>query len=98
MRLTLQRYSINVTYKPGKDLFLADALSRFPSKACVEEETERFQVNLLDCVSASEHSLKDLLAATKDDSTLTKLREYAESTWPPENREAPEPVRAYWLY
>lgn len=53
---------------------------------------------MLDRVSANERSLNDLLAATKDDRTLTKLREYAESAWPPEKQEVPEPVRAYLAY
>lgn len=78
MRLTLQRYSINVTYKPVKELFLADSLSRFPSKERMEEETEHFQVNVLDCVSGSEQRLSCLLAATND-STLTKFCEYAQT-------------------
>lgn len=97
MRLTLQRYPINVTYKPGKELFLADALSRFPSKRFMEEN-EQFQVNVLECVSASQRSLQDLLAATNDDDTLVKLREYANTTWPLHKQEVPEPLRTYWAY
>lgn len=40
MRLTLQRYPIKVKYKPRKEFFLADALSRFPSKVKLEEEEQ----------------------------------------------------------
>lgn len=97
MRLTLQRYPIHVTYKPGKELFLADALSRFPSKACMPED-EQFQVNVLQCISASARALQDLLQATNEDSTLGKLREYASTAWPLHKQDVPEPLRTYWEY
>lgn len=86
MRLTLQRYPIKLTYKPGKELFLADALSRFPSKKLLREETEQFQVNVLDYISASQQRLRDLLAATNEDPALVKLRGYAETSWQKEAR------------
>lgn len=79
MRLTLQRYAINVQYKPGKELSLADALSRFPSKVLLTEETERFNVNVLDLVSASERHLEELRVATTNDPALSTVRSYAET-------------------
>ena len=39
MLLQLQRYSLNKVYKPGKELFIADTLSRefLPNKPTTEE-------------------------------------------------------------
>ena len=39
MLLQLQRYSLNIVYKPGKELFIADTLSRafLPNKPSTEE-------------------------------------------------------------
>ncbi|XP_077548102.1 uncharacterized protein LOC144160844 [Haemaphysalis longicornis] len=98
MRLTLQRYPIKLVYKPGKELFLADALSRFPSEVSMREETEQFQVNVLEFLSASEPRLKSILAATNNDPVLVKLREYAVTSWPDNKHEVPEAVRTYWSY
>lgn len=98
MRLSLQRYAITLRYKPGKELFLADALSRFPSKIALEEETDQFQVNVLDHVSASEERLKTLRAATNEDPALVIVREYAATAWPDNKRGIPEHARPYWTY
>ncbi|XP_037571213.2 uncharacterized protein LOC119453257 [Dermacentor silvarum] len=98
MRLTLQRYPIKLVYKPGKELFLADALSRFPSKVSMCEETDQFQVNVLEFVSASEARLKSILAATNNDTVLSQLREYALTSWPDNKHEVPEVIRPYWPY
>ncbi|XP_049518654.1 uncharacterized protein LOC119439980 [Dermacentor silvarum] len=48
--------------------------------------------------NSSQRSLQDLLAATNDDDTLVKLREYANTTWPLHKQEVPEPLRTYWAY
>ncbi|XP_049513828.1 uncharacterized protein K02A2.6-like [Dermacentor silvarum] len=98
MRLTLQRYPIKLVYKPGKELFLADALSRFPSKVSMCEETDQFQVNVLEFVSASEARLKSILEATNNDTVLSQLREYALTSWPDNKHEVPEVIRPYWPY
>lgn len=38
MRLALQKYPLQVKYKRGKDLLIADALLRFPSPMELQEE------------------------------------------------------------
>ncbi|XP_075737621.1 uncharacterized protein LOC142777192 isoform X2 [Rhipicephalus microplus] len=48
--------------------------------------------------NSSEQRLNDLLATTNDDSTLTKLREYAHTAWPLTKQEVPDKVHAYWSY
>ncbi|XP_077519862.1 uncharacterized protein LOC144129615 [Amblyomma americanum] len=69
----------------------------FPSKQLMQEETEQFQVNMLEYISASQQRLKELLAATNEDPALVKLRGYAETSWP-EKGDVPENVRPYWSY
>lgn len=98
MRLTLQRYAINLLYKPGKELFLADALSRFPSKALLTEETERFNVNVIALVPASERRLEELRVATAKDPALSTIRSYAETDWPENKEDVPACARPFWAY
>ncbi|XP_077508630.1 uncharacterized protein LOC144120021 [Amblyomma americanum] len=62
------------------------------------EETQQFQVNVHDFVSASNEGLGDLLAATDGDPALLQLRGYAETSWPDDKRDVPESVRPYWSY
>ena len=54
MRLKLQRYDLQVNYRPGRELLLADALSR----AYIEEtNTKEEQVNTLHVLSQPMSSL-----------------------------------------
>ena len=39
MRMTLQRYDLKVTYKPGKELLMADFLSRNPVAETVDDDS-----------------------------------------------------------
>lgn len=82
MHLSLQRYAMTLRYKPGKELFLAHAWSRFPSKIALEEETEQFQVNVLDYVSVPEQRLKTLCATANKNAALVIIHEYIEMAWP----------------
>ena len=49
MLLKLQKYNIKVVYKKGKEMYLADTLSRaYPSNTTTEEETFDYQVMTLE--------------------------------------------------
>ena len=47
MILTIQRYSISVVNRPGKELVLADTLSRAFLQDSDESLVEKFEVNAL---------------------------------------------------
>ncbi|XP_077550810.1 uncharacterized protein LOC144164166 [Haemaphysalis longicornis] len=64
----------------------------------MREETEQFQVNVLEFRSASEPRLKSILVATNNDPVLVKLREYAVTSWSDSKHEVPEAIRTYWSY
>ncbi|XP_040079262.2 uncharacterized protein LOC115324209 [Ixodes scapularis] len=98
MRLMHQRYPITVQYKPGKELFLADALSRFPTKTMLKDESDQFQVNIVSTLSVSDARLHDILQATENDAAFVQLREYASASWPAEKRDVPEELQTYWNY
>ena len=79
MRLQLQRYNLDVIYKPGKHLFIADALSRNFSGAqetndqLGEEELEVATINQLSDVPATTSYLEDLRRQTANDAKLRIL-------------------------
>ncbi|XP_064458840.1 uncharacterized protein K02A2.6-like [Ornithodoros turicata] len=97
MRLALQKYPINVVYKPGKEMFIADALSRFPKQECLREE-EHFYVNVLQYLDVSDEKIAEISRATQRDSQLQKIRKYVETAWPNNKNEVDNEVRQYWTY
>ena len=54
MLLKLQKYNLKVVYKKGKEMYIADALSRaYLSDTSTEEETFDFQVMSLESTAVS---------------------------------------------
>lgn len=98
MRLVPHRYPIVVKYKPGKEFFFADALSRFLSPVLLHDETEQFEVNVVESLSVSDKRLKAILEATGTDSAMVQLRQYASTSWPVSKHDVAEEIRSYWNY
>ena len=99
MLLTLQKYDLDVVYKPGKSLFIADILGRAPQKA--EEETtttdeELYQVRTLKYLSVSTRKLDQFRAETAEDTVLQKLQRTVHSGWPDEKSSVDMDLRQYW--
>ena len=98
MLLSLQWFNLDVTYKPGSQMFLADHLSR-AYLASKEEEDEKFQVfplNPLDSFTVSSERLAQLHNATKQDAELQSVKTTVLVGWPELNNKAPIPVQEYW--
>ena len=68
MILTIQRYSLNIVYRPGKELVLADTLSR----AFLQDDKslEKFEVNVLSTIAVPDLQLMQLKEETKRDNQL----------------------------
>lgn len=98
MRLVLQRFPITVTYKPGKELLLADALSRFPSKVQLQEETEQFEVNAVSFLPIADDQLRSIRESTKNDALMSQLLCYTKTDWPETRLQVPDALRAFWAY
>ena len=58
MILTIQRYALNIVYRPGKELVLADTLSR----AFLQDDKslEKFEVNVLSTIAVPDLQLMQL--------------------------------------
>jgi len=96
--MTIQNYSLNVIYCPGKQLVLADILSRAFSQ---DNETleEKFDVNALSIVSMSDEKLAQLKEATDFDNThLQQLSAVISAGWPSNKREVPKECLPFWNY
>ena len=95
MRMALQRYDLRVIYRPGKELLIADFLSRNP---VAETEPDDFKFNVIGQVAIQDHRLEEYAAETNQDDELKELAELFQKGWPDNKRDVPEQARVYWPY
>jgi hypothetical protein len=95
MFLRLQRYDIELSYKQGKHMYIADTLSRAYLKTNKDEvktqdeillvrsdiEVEVEQINMADYLVISEERQKLISKVTKQDKTLEQLIKVIEQGW-----------------
>ena len=94
MLLRLQPYDITITYRPGKDMLLADTLSRRPSPT-------NTHINLdlqIQFVQFSKERIHQLRLETANDDTMPKLIELIVGGWPDKLKDLPKQLRPYWSF
>jgi len=95
MLLRLQRYDLRVHYRPGKELVIADYLSRIPSQPAQEEQ---FTVGGIAQVAIADERLNEYQEATAKDQALVLLLRFYREGWPDDKRMVPNEIRSYWPY
>ena len=100
MLLRLQRYTLKVTYKPGKELYIADTLSRAFLKEQKEDLLgEELEVNwVTPQLPISEKKLIMFRKATTDDPEMQMLRDITMTGWPKERDDVPKEMKTYWTF
>ncbi|KAG1708520.1 hypothetical protein GQR58_002969 [Nymphon striatum] len=102
MRLRNQRYDYRLVYVPGKDLILADTLSRAHVKdeypeAAAHSVCDFEQVNAIVSGIAPRLTFRDKLArTTANDPVLHILESYIVEGWPKTIKACPDVVKPYW--
>ena len=97
--LRLQQYDVDLRYKPGSEMYLADTLSRaflkntIQSKA--EEEVET--IHATDFLPISEPQPREIQAETAQDDILQQLKKTIISGWPDTKKEVPTCFHPYFL-
>jgi transposase InsO family protein len=87
-RIRMLRFDFNIIHVPGKNLIIADALSRAPEhtpseKDLILQEDTRAYINLvMESHPASEHRLKQIELEQKKDPTCVTLAHYCTKGWP----------------
>jgi len=96
MRIELLRYSLEVTYIPGKQMYMADLLSRAFLKDKVEENEELKEMvhELARNLPMSKNRKKKFQEATEDDPELQLLKQLCKKER--EIRSIPENLKHYW--
>ncbi|XP_052396170.1 uncharacterized protein K02A2.6-like [Carassius gibelio] len=101
MLLRLQRYDIEVKYIPGKDMLLADTLSRsylpeHASESSVEVEIE--SINMVQHVNIAEERLQAVREETSKDRKLQTLIRYIQEGWPLNKKDLPSDIAHYYSF
>ena len=78
MLLQLQRYDVTIRYRPGKEMLLADALSRCPSRASGEIKLDM----RVDYIAFSKTWIAKLKDTTREDPILGTVYQLTQQGWP----------------
>ena len=101
MRLQLMRFEFRLVYKPGKELYIADTLSRAPSSRLYETDVTQHcedQVHsILDQVIPLPTTRSRWAAATEADDTLKLLKAILAAGWPEKKNLCPVQAKPFWL-
>lgn len=97
MLLRLQPYDLCIKYKPGKDMLLADALSRLSPEESGPVADMDVRIH-----SVFPQFTEDLFTQIRDetlkDTELNALRETVYSGWPESPKEVPYLCKPYWNF
>ena len=92
--LRAQRYTYDLTWIPGKEIPLADALSRAPVQKATEEEV----IHNVTVHRIKDEHLQQVRNATATDSTLVKLGEIILKGWPDHRADTDVELLPYYNY
>ena len=95
MLLEIQGYDFQIRYKPGKEVMLADGLSRLPNKAKNKEINLDIKIQY---VQFTDEKMSELKRESARDPTLAALREIIVEGWPRQRNELPESLRQFWPF
>uniref|UniRef100_A0A8D8R4K6 Reverse transcriptase RNase H-like domain-containing protein n=1 Tax=Cacopsylla melanoneura TaxID=428564 RepID=A0A8D8R4K6_9HEMI len=101
MLFTLQRYEFNLVYRPGKQMFVSDFLSRAPVSCTSNEleETIELEVNQMICsISLTEERLKEFQDALQEDDELRELMATVQNGWPLKKSDLNPMLYVYWPF
>ena len=106
MLLRLQRYNLEVNYKPGKQMYLADHLSRAQCTDTEDDRLDEFQVfaleveqlNPFNSIKVSPEKLAQLQMSTSQDTGLQTLKDMVLTGWRNQRSQVPIIIQDYWNY
>ena len=101
--MRLPRFAYTISHIPGKELTVANALSRAPvsnptsADSQCNEDIEAYVNLVLESFPATEKQLKPIQNAQKEDAVCTQLCKYCEKGGPDKNL-VPNPLKPYFSF
>ncbi|UYV72120.1 K02A2.6-like [Cordylochernes scorpioides] len=100
LRLRMMRYSYSIHHTPGKDIVVADALSRSPIKISHEKDLENeiysFVQQITSCPPFKDENMKEIWQYQNEERECREIKYYCEKGWPTKNELSAE-VKAFWF-
>ncbi|KAL0187225.1 hypothetical protein M9458_018895, partial [Cirrhinus mrigala] len=98
MILKPHKFSLTLTYKKGKQPYLADTLSRAPRKVTTKDlkDEEEFKVMAIQMISVNR--LQELKEHTGKDSSLQSLCNTIKHGWPKKIQSVPVPLKPFFPF
>ena len=101
MLLRLQKYDIDLTYKPGKEILLVDTQSR-AHLSDIAEEINKEEMTAHTHMVTSSKSITDkrlvlIKEETKKDEELQRMINYIEMGWPNKKMKVHMPIKQFFL-
>jgi len=98
MLMRLQKYDVEVTYTPGKKMYLADTLSRAYRPTTEGEHKDFEQVNATQYVAVTDSRLAEIKTATEADQTLTAVKQVILQGWPDDSTYLSPLIKPYFAF
>ena len=99
MLLRIQKYNVTIKYIPGKEITLADALSRV--NPCAGDEIKGLQITVHEihaALNASPMRIKAIKEATAEDLLLQQIAGIITKGWPEHRTLCPKELLPFWNY
>ena len=97
MLLRSQTYNFELSYKAGKSIPVADALSRSPLNIQHDSMTVFHQDNVA-MIAIKDHRLQEIKYATEKDDTLSQLKSVIANGWPQHHAALTPALKPYFGY
>lgn len=98
MLLQLQRYNISLVYKKGKQMYIADTLSRAPQTSAHEHPEDKHTFEVMNICNISSSRLDELKLHTTGDATLQLLANTIKHGWPNKLHSLPPVLWPFYPY
>lgn len=99
--LALEKYDLEVKYKPGKEMFLADHLSRSylpETKEILVPDINVNEIHLISHLPISQEMYEKFQKETANDEHLQELQDAILDGWPEEKSNVSYNLRPYWTF
>lgn len=96
IKLKLMKYNLNVSYLPGKEMHIADALSRAFNNYHSKIDTDSSLNEVVHSVNMSDSRILEFQTETEKDAVLKELITKVQDGWPNSKQKVPDSLSFYW--
>lgn len=98
LRMRLLKYDLSIVFTPGREMYIADTLSRdfLSTEGDNDPEIELVVLELIESLAMSKEKQKLFETETEKDSELSTLIKLCNTGWPMTKNKVPHNIQFYW--